>query len=382
MRRRFVVPFQIAAVAPDFADFFLLLFLGAAGFHLAAPVPGATSDIHLRAPVRLFFQLDPLVALTNALAGHALYRGLLWSLVILIPTLFLGRFFCGWICPMGTLQHCVRQPALGNQARQAAHRIQPLQALADDQIRRADRGPGGRLLRHHDRWAGSIRSACWCARSACRCCPRFNFAVRAVLHADGAQPRRRRQSNRRERCIRFSGAYCSISASRTFRRALSSAFSSSSFLRPACASRASGAARFARWGRCWACFRAGPSSACTRKTRPATTATAACCTARAATIPSAAFRGASPSATVYELRGRVPGPRPRVPFLPQERRGRSARPGRRKTHDRAGRRRGRRSADARQRRAWAKGATSGCCVRRARWRKRTSSRAASAAASA
>ncbi len=56
-------------------------------------------------PVRLFFQIDPLVAVSNALATHSLYHGLLWSLVILIPTLFLGRFFCGWICPMGSLNH-------------------------------------------------------------------------------------------------------------------------------------------------------------------------------------------------------------------------------------------------------------------------------------
>jgi polyferredoxin len=70
-------------------------------------MPGTTSDIHLRGPVRLYFEWDPLVALTNALASHALYRGLLWSLIILVPTLFLGRFFCGWICPMGTLQHFV-----------------------------------------------------------------------------------------------------------------------------------------------------------------------------------------------------------------------------------------------------------------------------------
>ena len=63
--------------------------------------------MHLRGPVRLFFEWDPLVALVNALGGHALYRGLLWSLIVLVPTLFLGRFFCGWICPMGTLQQWV-----------------------------------------------------------------------------------------------------------------------------------------------------------------------------------------------------------------------------------------------------------------------------------
>src|ERR1035438_3982742 len=87
--------------------FFLLLFLALLVFTSLRPTPGATGDIHLRAPVRLFFELDPLVALANALAGHALYRGLLLSLLILLPTLFLGRFFCGWICPMGTLQHFV-----------------------------------------------------------------------------------------------------------------------------------------------------------------------------------------------------------------------------------------------------------------------------------
>jgi len=56
-------------------------------------------------PVSFFLQLDPLTALASALSSHTLYRGLLWSLVILIPTFFLGRFFCGWICPLGTLNH-------------------------------------------------------------------------------------------------------------------------------------------------------------------------------------------------------------------------------------------------------------------------------------
>ena len=86
---------------------FLVLFLLLLVFTSLRGVPGATSDIHLWAPVRLFFEWDPLVAVANVLAGHALYRGLLWSLIILLPTLFLGRFFCGWICPMGTLQHFV-----------------------------------------------------------------------------------------------------------------------------------------------------------------------------------------------------------------------------------------------------------------------------------
>jgi polyferredoxin len=65
----------------------------------------SASEIRIPYPVGLFFQLDPLVGLSNALAGHALYRGLLCSLLILIPTMFIGRFFCGWICPLGSIHH-------------------------------------------------------------------------------------------------------------------------------------------------------------------------------------------------------------------------------------------------------------------------------------
>jgi polyferredoxin len=63
------------------------------------------SEIRLPYPVQLFFQFDPLVALSNALSSRALYHGLLWSLVVLIPTMLLGRFFCGWICPLGSIHH-------------------------------------------------------------------------------------------------------------------------------------------------------------------------------------------------------------------------------------------------------------------------------------
>ena len=65
----------------------------------------STADMRLPYPVNLFFRLDPLVAIANAISSHALYRGLLWSLVVLIPTMFFGRFFCGWICPLGSIHH-------------------------------------------------------------------------------------------------------------------------------------------------------------------------------------------------------------------------------------------------------------------------------------
>jgi polyferredoxin len=102
--------------------FFLLLFFALLAFTSLRPAPGTTGDLHMRAPVRLFFEWDPLVAVSNALASHALYRGLLWSLVILLPTLVLGRFFCGWICPMGTLQHFVGN--LRSEAKRGMQRIE------------------------------------------------------------------------------------------------------------------------------------------------------------------------------------------------------------------------------------------------------------------
>ncbi|MBZ5679886.1 MAG: 4Fe-4S binding protein [Acidobacteriia bacterium] len=85
--------------------FFLLFLFLLLRTEFRGSLVSAGSDIRLPYPVSLFFQLDPLVALTNAVAGHALYRGLLWSLVVLIPTMFLGRFFCGWICPLGSVHH-------------------------------------------------------------------------------------------------------------------------------------------------------------------------------------------------------------------------------------------------------------------------------------
>ena len=55
--------------------------------------------------VKLFFQLDPLVTLADWLASHALAAGMLLSLATLAVTVLFGRWFCGWICPFGTVHH-------------------------------------------------------------------------------------------------------------------------------------------------------------------------------------------------------------------------------------------------------------------------------------
>jgi MauM/NapG family ferredoxin protein len=71
--------------------------------------PSETSDIRLPYPVSIALEFDPLTALGTLLSSGTIYKGLLWSLVILIPTIFIGRFFCGWVCPLGTLNHWISE---------------------------------------------------------------------------------------------------------------------------------------------------------------------------------------------------------------------------------------------------------------------------------
>jgi polyferredoxin len=58
-------------------------------------------------PVSLFLEVDPLVGFATALSTHTIYRWLWRGLFVLIPTLLLGRVFCNWMCPYGTLHQFV-----------------------------------------------------------------------------------------------------------------------------------------------------------------------------------------------------------------------------------------------------------------------------------
>jgi len=77
-------------------------------------VPSSEVDLRIGWPLAFFFQLNPLVAISSLLSGHHLIKGFLWALGLLLLTLFLGRIFCGFICPLGTLNHLVSwiKPAL------------------------------------------------------------------------------------------------------------------------------------------------------------------------------------------------------------------------------------------------------------------------------
>ena len=68
---------------------------------------GTEPDIRLDPPVTFFFKLDPLVGISSLLSGHAFISGFFWGLVVLALTVVLGRVFCGFICPFGTLHHFI-----------------------------------------------------------------------------------------------------------------------------------------------------------------------------------------------------------------------------------------------------------------------------------
>lgn len=58
----------------------------------------------------LFFRLNPLTTAAAVLANRAWIPGLALALVTLVLTLVVGRVWCGWLCPLGTLLEWVRFP--------------------------------------------------------------------------------------------------------------------------------------------------------------------------------------------------------------------------------------------------------------------------------
>jgi polyferredoxin len=57
--------------------------------------------------VNWIIQLDPLVGLSTLLTTRTLYAGLVWGLAAVVLTIVVGRFFCGWLCPFGSIHQFV-----------------------------------------------------------------------------------------------------------------------------------------------------------------------------------------------------------------------------------------------------------------------------------
>jgi ferredoxin len=60
-------------------------------------------------PVKLFLDFDPLIFITTLFTSHGqrIPSVFFLSLSIVVVTVVLGRVFCGWICPLGTLHNIV-----------------------------------------------------------------------------------------------------------------------------------------------------------------------------------------------------------------------------------------------------------------------------------
>ncbi len=72
-------------------------------------------------PVNLMLAIDPLVAAATALATGTLYAGLALGAATLMVTILLGRVFCGWVCPFGTMHQFLGW--LGRRGRPAKRKI-------------------------------------------------------------------------------------------------------------------------------------------------------------------------------------------------------------------------------------------------------------------
>jgi len=82
-----------------FQGLFLLVFLW---LFLQTESKGANE---LGYPVKIFLDMDPLIFITTVLSSRSLDHIPYLAVVIIIATVLLGRFFCGWLCPLGTLNN-------------------------------------------------------------------------------------------------------------------------------------------------------------------------------------------------------------------------------------------------------------------------------------
>ena len=52
-------------------------------------------------PADIYLRLDPLLGFGAVLAGREVVTRALWSLLLIAATIGIGRFFCGYVCPLG-----------------------------------------------------------------------------------------------------------------------------------------------------------------------------------------------------------------------------------------------------------------------------------------
>jgi polyferredoxin len=68
-------------------------------------------------PADVYLRLDPLLGLSAVLAGREIVVRALWSLVLIGATLAIGRFFCGYVCPLAAAIDFLDVPFFGKKSR-------------------------------------------------------------------------------------------------------------------------------------------------------------------------------------------------------------------------------------------------------------------------
>ncbi|HUT77915.1 MAG TPA: 4Fe-4S binding protein, partial [Polyangia bacterium] len=108
---------------------FVLLILATASM-TGAGFDAATSAT-VPYPVEAFLLIDPLVGLITLLGTGTIPKAMLLGLITLGSALLLGRAFCGWICPLGTLNHVIGSIRSERRAvsRLEANRTRPYQRI-------------------------------------------------------------------------------------------------------------------------------------------------------------------------------------------------------------------------------------------------------------
>ncbi|MFH0919908.1 MAG: 4Fe-4S dicluster domain-containing protein [Fibrobacterota bacterium] len=84
-----------------------------------------TYPFALQLPVRLFLQSDPLMAVVAMIAGRAFISTMLLGLGVLVLSLIVGRLFCGYVCPLGTLNDLMGRFVVGKKGRKEGPEPRP-----------------------------------------------------------------------------------------------------------------------------------------------------------------------------------------------------------------------------------------------------------------
>ncbi len=66
-------------------------------------VYSTTREFTTIVPANIFSRFDPLMALVSMVGSKGIVANMFPALITIVATLLLGRFWCGWICPLGTV---------------------------------------------------------------------------------------------------------------------------------------------------------------------------------------------------------------------------------------------------------------------------------------